>query len=141
MYQGFLHLHSYFAFLALAALVFSVVHTAISRNKPFTDSNKKVALIGLVATHLQFVFGLLLYFNSPFGISNLSQPGTMGDKGMRLLALEHPLMMLIAVVLVTIGYSRSKRAESSADKFRPILRMYSIGLILILLRLPWNNWL
>lgn len=139
MYQGIQHLHSYFAYLALAALVFAVIHTAISRNKPFTATNKKVALIGLIAAHLQLVFGLVLYFTSPLGIANLSG-ATMKDSTMRLLALEHPLTMLVAIILITIGYSKSKRATVDADKFKYILRMYGIGLVLILSRIPWKMW-
>lgn len=139
MYQGLQHLHSYFAYLALAAFLFSIIYTAATRNKPFTAANKKVALAGLIAAHLQLVFGLILYFTSPLGIANLSG-ATMKDPTMRLLALEHPLTMLVAIILITVGYSKSKRATADADKFKYILRMYGIGLVLILSRIPWKMW-
>lgn len=139
MYQGLQHLHSYFAYLALAAFLFSIIYTAATRNKPFTDANKKVALIGLIAAHLQLVFGIILYFTSPLGLANLSG-ATMKDSTMRLLALEHPLTMLVAIILITVGYSKSKRATADADKFKYILRMYGIGLVLILSRIPWKLW-
>lgn len=140
MYPTIQNLHSYFAFILLAALVYSIVYNAMSRTKPFTGSNKKAALIGLISCHLQLVIGLILYFVSPLGKANLSG-ATMKDADMRLLALEHPLTMLLAIVLVTIGYSKSKRAATDPAKFKSILVFYSIALVLILSRIPWKTWL
>jgi hypothetical protein len=45
--------------------------------------------------------------------------------------------MLIAVVLITIGYSKSKRANTAVEKFKPIKIFYLIGLIIILASIPW----
>lgn len=36
----------------------------------------------------------------------------------RLYGLEHPLMMLIAIALITIGYSKAKRAIEDRLKFK-----------------------
>jgi heme A synthase len=140
MYHTIQTLHSYFAFILLAGLVYSIIHTAMSKNKPFTDRNKKAALIGLISCHLQLLIGLILYFISPLGKANLSG-ATMKDADMRLLALEHPLTMLLAIVLVTIGYSKSKRAATDQARFKSILTFYGIALVLILSRIPWKTWL
>lgn len=139
MYTGIQHLHSYFAYLALAALAFAFIYTLATKGGAFKEANKKVALIGLIAAHCQFLFGLILYVVSPLGFANLSG-STMKDSTMRLLALEHPLTMLIAIVLITIGYSKSKRAETDQAKFKNILVMYGLGLVLILSRIPWSQW-
>jgi predicted acyltransferase len=58
-----------------------------------------------------------------------------------LTALEHPLINIVAIVLISVGYIRSKKLESSTAKFRSIYMMYAIGLVLILSRIPWENWL
>jgi predicted acyltransferase len=55
--------------------------------------------------------------------------------------LEHPLINIVAIVLVSIGFIRAKKLESSTAKFRSIYMMYAIGLVLILSRIPWGNWL
>ena len=45
--------------------------------------------------------------------------------------------MLIAIVLITIGYSRSKRATDAVAKQRLIGIFYGLGLLLILASIPW----
>ena len=142
MYTGLLHAHSGLAYVLLAAIIFAIVYTLIGfmGNKPFTEGNRKVALIGLIATHIQVLIGLILYFVSPYGISNFSG-GNMKDGAARLLMLEHPLTMIIAAVLVNIGYSKAKKLTESNARYKKILIFFTLGLILILSRLPWSNWL
>ena len=62
------------------------------------------------------------------------------DAMSRLYMLEHPLTMIIAVVLITVGYSRTKKLEDNRKKFFSIWLFYLIGLALILLRIPWSEW-
>jgi len=141
MYTGFKHLHSWLAYLMLAALLVSilVILVAAVQKKPFTDKLRKVALIGLITAHLQLVIGLVLYFISHVGFSNLSGD-VMKDSIGRLYALEHPLTMIIAIVLITVGYSRAKRMTVDQKKYNSILLFYILGLLLILLRIPWHVW-
>lgn len=141
MYTGFKHLHSWLAYLLLAALLLSilVVLVAAMRKNPYTDKLRKVALIGLISAHLQLVIGLVLYFISPVGFPKLGAD-VMKDSLGRLYALEHPLTMIIAIVLITIGYSRAKKMTDDGKKYNSILIFYVLGLLLILLRIPWHAW-
>ncbi len=141
MYIGFKHLHSTFAYVLLAALIFSVIYVLIAyaQKKPFTDKVRKFALIGLISAHIQFLVGLLLYVLSPLGLSNFSG-AAMKDSLSRLYILEHPLMMLVAIVLITIGYSRAKRLKGDNARYRSILIFYGLGLVFILSRIPWTVW-
>ncbi|MBV6404630.1 MAG: hypothetical protein IT228_00485 [Flavobacteriales bacterium] len=141
MYTGLKHFHSYVAYLVLLLVAFAVVHAVLSLSgkRPFTAQSRKYALFGLIAAHVQLLFGLLLYFVSPAGFSNLGG-GAMGDAVQRLYALEHPLMMVIGVTLVTIGFSRAKRATEDVRKFKAIAWYYGIGLVLMLSRVPWQVW-
>lgn len=141
MYTGLQHLHSGFAYLLLAALIFSILYILISYvgKKPFTDKHRKIALIGFIASHVQLLFGLILYFISPLGVSNISGE-VMKNAELRLYAIEHPLTMIIAIVLITIGYSKAKKLTDSDQRYKKILIFYTIGLILILSRIPWSVW-
>ncbi|MGA0383487.1 MAG: hypothetical protein ACO3L1_00650 [Flavobacteriaceae bacterium] len=58
----------------------------------------------------------------------------------RLTALEHPVTNIIAVALVTVGWSRHKKTTESKAKFKSIALFYGIGLLLILSRIPWGQW-
>jgi len=142
MQTGLLHLHSFVAYILLAVLVIAIVVNALAgfQGKPYGETNRKLSLYGLIATHLQVLIGLILYFVSPKGMSALSGEA-MKVSGIRFYVLEHPLMMILAAILITIGYSKSKKANESKSKFNSMLVYYVIGLIFILSRLPWDAWL
>ncbi len=141
MYTGFQHLHSYFAYIVLAILIVVFIYVLINfvNKKPFTENVRKASLIGLIAAHLQLLFGLVLYFISPMGISNFSGQA-MGDSMARLLMLEHPLTMIIGIILITVGYSKAKKGEEDTGRYKKILIYYGLGLFLILIRIPWSLW-
>jgi membrane protein DedA with SNARE-associated domain len=64
----------------------------------------------------------------------------MGDSALRFKALEHPLTMLIAIVLITIGYSKAKRAQTESKAYKALFGFWLAGLLLILLRLPYDAY-
>ena len=142
MYSGLQHAHSGLAYLLLAALIFAIIYNLIGfmGNKPFTEGNRKIALIGLISAHIQLLIGLVLYFISPNGLSNFSG-ANMKDPTARLYMLEHPLMMILAIILITVGYSKAKKLQDSNQKYKKILIFFTLGLILILSRIPWSAWL
>lgn len=139
MYTGLKHFHSGLAYLLLAALFVAFLFAIISRKKAFTAQSKKIALIGLICTHLQFVAGIILYLVSPAGLSNFSGDA-MKEKASRLYIIEHPLMMILAIVLVTIGYSRTKKLGSDSRKYGSIIIFYGLALLFMLSVIPWNVW-
>lgn len=139
MYTGLQHAHSFIAYIALIVLVVASINAIIglSSKKEFTAKDRKISLFGLIFTHIQLLIGILLYFVSPL-VQSFSV--AMKDSTMRLYALEHPLINIIAVVLITVGFSKHKKAATSNAKFKSIAVMYTIGLLLILSRIPWNAW-
>jgi len=143
MQTGIQHLHSGMAYLVLAGLVIVFIYSLIGAlsNKQFTDKDRKFGLIGLIPAHIQLLVGLLIYFISPLGFSNLSGGNAMGDSLSRLYALEHPLINILAVILITVGYSRAKKLTASRAKFRSLYMFYGIALVLILSRIPWDAWM
>lgn len=138
MLIGMKHLHSTLAIILLLALVIAIVITLVnySGKKPY---NRKIALLGLVSAHLQFVVGIIIYFVSPLGIQSFSGEN-MGNSLSRLYFLEHPLMMLIGIILITVGYTKAKRMVDAQKANKTVLIFYIIGLILILSRIPWSTW-
>jgi len=140
MVTGLQHLHSFLAYPVLALLIITVL-VALSKvmgNKPF-GGLKKLVLITLIFTHTQFLVGIINYVVSPYGIKNFSGEN-MGISSARLLMLEHPLMMLIGIILITIGNSKAKKADTDAKKNKTILIFFGLGLVFILSRIPWTMW-
>ncbi|NVJ85428.1 MAG: hypothetical protein HWE15_03935 [Algoriphagus sp.] len=143
MYTGLQHTHSGLAYLVLIALIVVVVLMLIGSlsGREFTEKDRKIALVAFILSHVQLLVGLILYFISPLGLELFQSGSAMSDSVLRLTALEHPLINIVAIVLITIGYSRAKKAATSRAKFRSIYMLYAIGLVLILSRIPWSAWL
>ncbi|WP_343328670.1 hypothetical protein [Polaribacter staleyi] len=136
-------IHSYWAYLVLAILIFAVVNAVIGlkQKKEFTDKDLRLGLFTLIVSHIQLLIGLGWYFMSPWFKALKANGGeVMANKATRLLAVEHPLMMLIAIVFITIGWSKHKKQTEDAAKFKTFAIFYGIALILILSRIPWSNW-
>tara|TARA_R110002020_G_scaffold311164_1_gene526821 strand:+ start:786 stop:1220 length:435 start_codon:yes stop_codon:yes gene_type:complete len=143
MYKGIQHLHSGIAYLALLALVVVIIYMLIGSlsNREFTEKDRKIGLIAFILSHIQLLVGLILYFLSPLGFQMLTSGSSMSDPAARLLALEHPLINIIAIAVISIGYIKAKKPGASRARFRSIYMMYAIGLVLILSRIPWTIWL
>lgn len=134
MYSGLVHAHSGLRWVALILLIVAVI-TAIGKwqiRGAYTDGNRKLYLFTLISIHTQLVIGLILLFISPK--VNFSM---MSDKLYRFYSVEHTTGMLIAIILITIGYSRSKRASDATTKQRLVGIFYGLGLLLILASIPW----
>lgn len=144
MYTGLQHAHSYIAFAALILLIVASINAIIgmSSNKEFKDGDRKLSLFALIFTHTQLLIGIVLYFVSPMVQTfKLPMGEVMKNADLRLYAIEHPLINIIAVVLITIGWSRHKKMTTSKAKFKSIAIMFALGTILILSRIPWSTWL
>ncbi len=135
MYNGLLHAHSGLRWVVLI-LLSAAIFNAFSKKKSgaWTAKDKKITLFAMIFTHVQLVIGLVLYFISP---KVSFAEGFMKDTLLRFYAVEHISLMLIAIALITVGYSKAKRAGSDAKKFGAVATFYLIGLILILASIPW----
>ncbi len=139
MYTILQTLHSYNRYLLLALLVF-VLFRAYSgwlgrKDYAKLDNATGGALVGL--THLQLLLGLILYAGlSPYTQSAFADFGAaMKSEWLRYFAVEHISLMLIAVVLIQLGRTFSKKATSPEKKHRTVAIYTSIAVLLIVLSL------
>lgn len=130
------HLHSGWRWIVLLLLVAAIGNALMKwrSGKTFSESDRKLGLFALISTHLQIVFGLVLYFLSPL-VS--FEEGVMKNDVTRFFTVEHLTLMIVAAVLITIGYSRSKRQADGTKKFKTQFIFYLIGLAIILYSIPW----
>lgn len=136
LYSMLRHAHSGLRWVALGLLIYAVVNAFLKKRKgaTFTEQDRKVNLFTLIFTHVQLVIGLGLYFISP---KVVFMEGMMKIAPLRFYAVEHIAGMIIAIALITIGYSRAKRAATDAKKFGATFWFFLIGLIIILAMIPW----
>ena len=136
-------IHSYWAYIVLLLLVVAVINSVrgILQKKEFSDADLRIGLFALIVSHIQLLIGFGWYFMSPwFKALKANGAEVMSDKGVRLLAVEHPMTMIFAIVLITIGWSKHKKKIDSLAKFKTIAIFYGLALLLVLSRIPWNNW-
>lgn len=140
MYETIKNVHSILAYAALGLLLLASFNAifGLTSKKIFKDKDLRLSLFTLIICHIQLLIGLILYFVSPLGADQL---GNMKDAAMRLTSLEHPLINIIALALITIGWSKHKKEESNNGKFKKIALFYAIGLVLLLAMIPYKQWL
>jgi uncharacterized membrane protein len=130
MYSTLLHLHSGFRFVVSILLILSIILSFAGwfGKSAYTEGNRKLNLFTLISAHIQLLIGLALYFLSPF-VKFSSE--TMKDDTLRYWTVEHITMMIIAIVLITIGHSKSKKALLPVTKHKTIAIFYTIALVII----------
>jgi hypothetical protein len=133
--------HNLLRWILLPIILFILYRSYVGwlTNKAFEKLDNVLggAMIGLA--HSQLLIGLIIYFSSERGLKLLSTPGVMKDAISRLYALEHPLTMIIAIVLLQLGRSFSKKASNDTARFKTIAIYTSIAMLLILSRqINWN---
>lgn len=128
-------IHSYNRYLLLAALLF-VLFRSVSGwlgKKPFekADSAAGGALVGLA--HLQLLIGLIQYFFTSMRTKAAfaDMGAAMKDPWLRYFAVEHIAAMLLAVVLIQLGRTFSKRKAEGVDKHKTVAIYTGIAALII----------
>lgn len=138
------NLHSYFAYIVLFILVIATLNALtgwLSKKEFRFEKDLRVSLFALILSHIQLLIGLIVFFVSASGLKAIQTLGMGGlNSAARLLAIEHPLTNIIAIALITIGWSRHKKKADDTAKFKSIAIFYGLGLLLILSRIPWGQW-
>jgi hypothetical protein len=131
MYSGLLLTHSYLRYFILALLIIVVVMSVngLLSKKPYTRTHDKVGLFLFICTHIQLLVGLILYFVSPAVQFN---GAAMKDKMLRYWLAEHSVAMIIAIVLITLARTTSKKMPVDQNKHKRMFVFNFIALIIIL---------
>lgn len=140
MYPYLLFAHSLFRWLVLISLVYAVYSgfKGWYRKDIFTQNNDRVRHWTATIVHIQFILAIGLYSLSPiirYFYANYKE--AVHDRSIRFFGMEHSLMMLISVIIITIGSMIAKRKDSDTAKFKTMAICYGIGLFIILLNIPW----
>ena len=134
MYKALLGLHSGIRYLVIVLFVLALIMaiTGLFGKKPYSETNRKINLFAMISAHIQMLTGLILYFFSPM-VALSDMGAAMKDTVLRYWTVEHIVMMLFAVILITVGHSRSKKAIDAFNKHRAIALFYGLALLVILL--------
>jgi len=138
IYEFLRSTHSYLRWFILGMLVLVIILSAIGLfgKKPFTRRHDKIGLFLFICTHTQLLLGLILYFISPYVIFARS---SMHEDTLRYWLVEHGPMMLIAIVLITLARTTSKKMPVDQDKHKRMLIFNTLALIIILVAISLSG--
>ena len=131
MYDFIKALHSGWRYVVFLLVLLAIIQSLIGwlGKKPYTELNRKVNLFALISAHTQLLIGIVLLFISPMVQFNSE---TMKNDTLRYYAVEHWFGMVIAIVLITIGYSKSKKAALPEGKHKTVAIFYLIVFLVII---------
>lgn len=129
MDTGLLHLHNILRWVILLLLLVTIFQ-ALGRNAGV----KKTSLWLLISSHIMLLVGLYQVIAGRYGIMKGLPEGVelMKDKFYRFFWVEHPLMMIVAIILITVA-----RGKAKALNFKATAILLIIALLLILAAVPW----
>jgi len=142
MEKGLLDLHSVLRWFILLFALLALIKGlgGMSGKKPFGKGDKRIALFLMICCDIQLLLGLILYFIGPWGIKNIQNMGmanVMHDNVARFFAIEHAVGMLVAIILVHLGYAATKKNIADGSKFKRLFWFTLFALVIILATIPW----
>jgi uncharacterized membrane protein len=137
-------IHSFWAYIVLITLIFAVINAIIgfTSKKEFKNKDLRISLFALIASHIQLIIGFFAFYMSDYyaTMKSIGMGEAMKNSELRKMLIEHPLVGIIAIILITIGFSKHKKKTTDHAKFKTIAIYYGIALLLILSRIPWAQW-
>lgn len=134
MDTGILHLHNLLRWLVLIFGIIAIIRTA--SGGPFNNSAKKAGMFYTIFFDTQLLLGLVLFFMKGY-MNKLSAGNVMSDAFARFFSVEHPLMMIIALILAHVGYTKLKKAIASQSTTIAPFVLFLISMIITLVAIPW----
>lgn len=131
MYTGLVHLHNLLRWVIVITLVWSLINA-------FKGKNGKETLIMMISSHVMLLVGLVQWFGGDWGLKQIKSLGmgeAMKNAAVRFFAVEHALMMIIAIALITIGH-RSAKAGKTNTKW---LLLAALAIIMMMMPGPWKS--
>ena len=134
-------LHSWLRWILLILLLASIVKSfsGFSGKKSLTAGDKKLWLFTMITAHTTLLIGLILLLFGNYGITKGVPEGisVMKDSTYRFFWVEHPTMMILAIVLITVGRGQAKKSIADVTKYKKAFWFFLIALLLILAAIPW----
>jgi len=141
MYHPLLYIHSYVRWGVLILLVYAFIqaYKNITASSPEMERFGKVLSWYVILLDIQLLLGLVMYIFASPQIQHAFQDfgAAMKRTDLRFWAVEHPIIMLIVIVLGHVAKIKFKRLEDARKTFRSIALLLGISLVILLLVIPW----
>jgi hypothetical protein len=142
MDNGLLHLHNVLRWLILILLILSIAraNSGWRNKKTFSAGDRKTWLFTMVVAHIMLLLGLYQWLWGRYGMLKTSLPdgeSIMQNKFYRFFWVEHPAFMILAIIMITLGYGSAKKPIADDLKYKRALWFFIVALLFILVAVPW----
>ena len=131
MYTGLVHLHNLLRWVIVITLVWSLLNA-------FKGKNGKETLILMISSHVMLLVGLIQWFGGDWGLKQIKSLGmgeAMKNAAVHFFAVQHALMMIIAIALITVGHRAAKAGKANTKWFL----LAALAIILLMMPGPWKS--
>ena len=142
MYALSLALHNLLRWAVLLAGLYALFRMlrGLSATATWTPSDRRATVIFTTLLHVQLLIGLIVYGTSTLTRSAMADMGAaMRDPAVRWFVAEHPVIMVLAAVVATIGSVMARKAPTDGARFRRGAIAVAVALALVAYGIPWDR--
>ncbi len=143
METGLLHLHNLLRWIILILLLLSIykAYMGWKNKKKFSAGDRKIWLFTMISAHITLLIGLYQWlWGKRMGMLTTTLPegfSVMKNRVYRFFWIEHPLFMVLAIVMITLAYGMAKKQIADEAKYKRALWLFIVALLFILVAIPW----
>lgn len=142
MYSFLLAAHSWLRYAVLLMVLLVLLRSAagLLRSRAWGGADEGLGRWLIRVWDLQFLLGLVLYFLSPitqFALANFGE--ALADRQLRVIAVEHPLLMLLATAALHVGWVRARNSAADRGRLLRWLLFVAAAALLTAIAIPWEG--
>lgn len=142
MYSFLLAAHSWLRYAVLLMVLLVLLRSAagLLRGGAWGGADEGLGRWLIRVWDLQFLLGLVLYFLSPitqFALANFGE--ALADRQLRVIAVEHPLLMLLATAALHVGWVRARNSADDRGRLLRWLLFVAAAALLTAIAIPWEG--
>ena len=142
MYALSLALHNLLRWAVLLAGLYALVRMlrGAGGGARWTTTDRRAMTTFTSLLHLQLLVGLVVYGTSALTRQAMGDMGAaMRDPTVRWFVAEHPVIMVLAVAVATIGGILARKAAADQSRFRRGAVAVAVALALVAYGIPWDR--
>ena len=141
MYPIFLIIHNLMRWVVVILAIYALVriYMGVFGKREFTETDRKALSFYAIGMDVQLLLGLILYFFlSPLTTAAMGNFGAaMSDSNLRFFAVEHILLMVVAVILAHVATVMARRGATSSAKFNRAAIWLTLSVLAVAVAVPW----
>ncbi|MAU63384.1 MAG: hypothetical protein CMC38_03410 [Flavobacteriaceae bacterium] len=132
-FSGFFKLYFYWELIVIISIIAVTTNSLIGVfcKRSFQNFDLRITLFSLIFNYIFLIIGVFIFVSNALLLYTDSNNESIIEQSHFLFYIQNHLLNLIAVLILTIGWSLHKRSKISLKKFLRILGFYLFGFIII----------